>query len=62
MVSLEARLGPVEVSTNIFQPSDYDPSGCPAVPVSFSAMTGRLGNMVSTYTNFIALQWRLGYK
>jgi hypothetical protein len=25
-------------------------------------MTGRLGNMISTYVNFIALQWRLGHK
>ena len=62
MTSLEVRPGPVEEPANMFQPWDYDASGCPAVPVSFSAMTGRLGNMISTYTNFIALQWRLGYK
>ena len=25
-------------------------------------MTGRLGNIISTYVNFIALQYKLGYK
>ena len=43
-------------------PADYDEAGCPRVPISFSAMTGRLGNIISTYVNFIALQWKLGYK
>ena len=47
---------------NIVSPADYDESGCPRVPISFSGMTGRLGNIISTYVNFIALQWKLGYK
>ena len=47
---------------NIPSPADYDESGCPRVPISFSGMTGRLGNIISTYVNFIALQWKLGYK
>ena len=47
---------------NIVSPADYDQSGCPRVPISFSAMTGRLGNIISTYVNFIALEWKLGYK
>ena len=55
----------VRVSTeliNIPSPGDYDEAGCPRVPISFSGMTGRLGNIISTYVNFIALQWKLGYK
>ena len=55
-VSAEAEL------VNIPCPGDYDEAGCPRVPISFSGMTGRLGNMISTYVNFIALQWKLGYK
>ena len=47
---------------NLPRPEDYDEAGCPLVPISFSAMTGRLGNMISTYVNFIALQWKLGYR
>ena len=47
---------------NIPSPGDHDEAGCPRVPISFSGMTGRLGNMISTYVNFIALQWKLGYK
>ena len=47
---------------NIVSPADYDESGCPRVPISFSGMTGRLGNIISTYVNFIALEWKLGYK
>ena len=47
---------------NIPSPADYDESGCPRVPISFSGMTGRLGNIISTYVNFIALEWKLGYK
>ena len=47
---------------NIPSPADYDEAGCPRVPIAFSGMTGRLGNMVSTYVNFIALQWKLGYR
>ena len=29
---------------------------------SFLGMTGRLGNIISNYVNFIALQWTKGYK
>ena len=47
---------------NIDIPEDYDADGCPIVPISFSGMTGRLGNIISTYVNFIALQYKLGYK
>ena len=47
---------------NMPSPGDYDEAGCPRVPISFSGMTGRLGNIISTYVNFIALQWKLGYK
>ena len=47
---------------NIPSPADYDEAGCPRVPIAFSGMTGRLGNMISTYVNFIALQWKLGYR
>ena len=56
----EARVPPELI--NIPSPADYDEAGCPRVPISFSAMTGRLGNIISTYVNFIALQWKLGYK
>ena len=56
----EARVSPELI--NIPSPADYDETGCPRVPISFSAMTGRLGNIISTYVNFIALQWKLGYK
>lgn len=42
--------------------SDYDSEGCPTVPFVFSGMTGRLGNVMSTYANMIAFHWRLGYK
>ena len=47
---------------NLGAPSDYDSRGCPLVPVAFSGMTGRLGNIISTYANFIALEYRLGHK
>ena len=47
---------------NLPSPGDYDHRGCPRVPISFSGMTGRLGNLISTYVNFIALQYKLGYK
>jgi len=43
-------------------PEDYDHKGCPIVPIAFSGMTGRLGNIISTYVNFIALQYKVGYK
>ena len=47
---------------NLGTPGDYDSRGCPLVPVAFSGMTGRLGNIISTYANFIALEYRLGHK
>ena len=47
---------------NLPSPGDYDHRGCPRVPISFSGMTGRLGNLISTYVNLIALQYKLGYK
>ena len=47
---------------NLPSPGDYDHRGCPRVPISFSGMTGRLGNVISTYVNFIALQYKLGYR
>ena len=47
---------------SLVTPDHYDSRGCPLVPVSFSGMTGRLGNIISTYVNFIALEYRLGYK
>ena len=47
---------------NLPSPGDYDERGCPRVPISFSGMTGRLGNIISTYVNFIALEYKLGYK
>ena len=50
------------VLVNLPSPDDYDERGCPRVPISFSGMTGRLGNMMSTYVNMIGLQYRLGYK
>ena len=51
-----------EVETDLDNPEEYDSYGCPVVPFAFSGMTGRLGNVMSTYINFIALQWKLGYK
>ena len=48
--------------SNIYKPDDYDSSGCPIVPMAFSGMTGRLGNVMCTYSNFIALKWKLGFK
>ena len=51
-----------EKESDLDKPEDYDSSGCPVVPFAFSGMTGRLGNVMSTYINFIALQWKLGYK
>ena len=47
---------------NLPIPEDYDQRGCPRVPISFSGMTGRLGNIICTYVNFIALEYKLGYK
>ena len=47
---------------NLGTPGDYDSRGCPLVPVAFSGMTGRLGNIISTYANFIALEYRIGHK
>ena len=49
---------------NLPSPGDYDERGCPRpqVPISFSGMTGRLGNLMSTYVNMIALQYKLGFK
>ena len=46
----------------LVNPDEYDDEGCPTVPTSFSGMTGRLGNIMSTYVNFIGLQYKLGYK
>ena len=40
----------------------YDSAGCPVSPVAFSGMTGRLGNIITTYVHFIALQYRLGFQ
>ena len=40
----------------------YDSAGCPVAPVAFSGMTGRLGNIITTYVHFIALQYRLGFQ
>ena len=51
-----------KIDENLDNPEEYDSSGCPVVPFAFSGMTGRLGNAMSTYVNFIALQWKLGYK
>ena len=51
-----------EEEINLPSPEDYDQRGCPRVPISFSGMTGRLGNVISTYVNFIALQYKLGYR
>ena len=47
---------------NIYKPEEYDSYGCPIVPIAFSGMTGRLGNVMCVYSNFIALQWKLGFK
>ena len=49
-------------NVNLPVPDDYDKRGCPRVPISFSGMTGRLGNMISTYVNMIALQYKVGHK
>ena len=51
-----------KINDNLDNPEEYDSFGCPVVPFAFSGMTGRLGNSMSTYVNFIALQWKLGYK
>lgn len=51
-----------ELDADLDNPEEYDSGGCPVVPFAFSGMTGRLGNTMSTYVNFIALQWKLGYK
>ena len=59
---LPVPVSPEEELINIPSPGDYDEAGYPRVPISFSGMTGRLGNIISTYVNFIALQWKLGYK
>jgi len=47
---------------NIYKPEEYDSSGCPIVPIAFSGMMGRLGNVMCVYSNFIAIQWKLGFK
>jgi len=51
-----------EEEENIFHPSHYTHFGCPTLPIAFAGMTGRLGNIISNYANFIALQWTKGYK
>jgi len=48
--------------SNIYAPDEYDASGCPIVPMAFVEMVGRLGNMMCTYSNMIAMQWKLGFK
>ena len=54
--------GDIYDETSNLIPNYYDERGCPKVPISFSGMTGRLGNIMSTYVNFIALEYKLGYK
>ena len=53
---------PEDPDDNLVMAGDYDSRGCPLLPVAFSGMTGRLGNIISTYANFIALEYRLGHK
>jgi len=50
------------METNLCGEEHYDAAGCPVVPLVFSGMTGQLGNVMSTYANMIAIQWRLGFK
>ena len=59
---LSALPGSLSDLSNIYKPEDYDSSGCPTVPIAFSGMTGRQGNVMCVYANFIALQWKLGFK
>ena len=54
--------GRVYDEENNLIPDFYDERGCPTVPVAISSLTGRLGNIISTYVNFIALEYKLGYK
>ena len=57
----DSKVEPTSLS-NIYHPHHYDKSGCPVVPIAYSEMTGRLGNVMSTYANFIAIQRKLGLK
>jgi hypothetical protein len=36
--------------------------GCPKTPISTFDPVGRLGNTFSSYANYIAIQWQLGYR
>ena len=36
--------------------------GCPKSPISTFDPVGRLGNIFSSYANYIAIQWQLGYR
>jgi len=60
--NLESNPGSESDMYNIYKPDEYDSSGCPIVPIAFSGMMGRLGNVMCVYSNFIALQWKLGFK
>ena len=59
---LTALPGSVSDISNIYKLEDYDSSGCPTVPIAFSGMMGRLGNVMCVYSNFITLQWKLEFK
>ena len=40
----------------------FDESGCPMFPIATFPEIGLLGNQISSYANFIALQWLFGYQ
>ena len=55
-----------EPVTTTEKPSDiflkHTPQRCPTGPISTFDSVGRLGNIFSSYANYIAIQWELGYK
>eukprot|EP00092_Neocalanus_flemingeri_P005466 GFUD01005895.1.p1 GENE.GFUD01005895.1~~GFUD01005895.1.p1 ORF type:complete len:327 (-),score=49.82 GFUD01005895.1:90-980(-) len=40
----------------------FDANYCPLFPIATFQQTGRLANRISSYANFIALQWIYGYQ
>ena len=40
----------------------FDDLGCPLFPIATFPTLGQLGNRMSSYANFIALQWQFGYQ
>ena len=40
----------------------WKPNGCPTFPIATFKQIGRLGNLISSYANFIAMDWEFGIK